>query len=209
MGKKKAGKRGGSGSVESPRARTGQEEPVTDTVLQVIARRIRNAKKKLSKVAVIEGYLEEGHKLNEDQVEFSFFDSKITSTQERVYQSKAPLTAIIEELQKMEPLVAAALDNELEEHVQNAKLQWSKQTESEVAPQLASEEMGDNEAKADIQAKENTENFVEKREIDEGPSMDVPSEARLDENVDFEALDRAIEALYFLQVGFSTSLPQF
>ena len=72
MGKKKpATRRGGSDTLVSPRARpstTGQDEPVTDTVMQVIARRVRNARKKLQRVTVIEGLLEEGQTLNEDQV---------------------------------------------------------------------------------------------------------------------------------------------
>jgi len=51
----------------SQRGRQG-EEPVTDTVMQVIARRIRNAKKKMQKVNTIEALLKDGSTLNEDQV---------------------------------------------------------------------------------------------------------------------------------------------
>ena len=40
--------------------------------MQVIARRVRNARKKLQRVTVIEGLLEEGQTLNEDQVGESF-----------------------------------------------------------------------------------------------------------------------------------------
>ena len=68
MPKKKTGRRGGSGSFGSPRAKQG-EEPVTDSVMQVIARRVRNARKKLQKVSHIEGLVEDGENLNEDQVE--------------------------------------------------------------------------------------------------------------------------------------------
>eukprot|EP00210_Caulerpa_lentillifera_P008278 g7899.t1 len=111
MGKPKKGSRGVVGQISSPRGRlhldahkedvSKQDEPVTDTVMQVLSRRIRAARKKMQKVSMIESLLEQGQNLQEDQ--------------DRIYMMKGPLTAVIEELTKLEPLVEAALTNELAE----------------------------------------------------------------------------------------------
>lgn len=79
MGKPKKGSRTGVGQIPSPRGRlhpadshkedaSKQDEPVTDTVMQVLGRRIRAARKKMQKVSMIESLREQGQDLQEDQV---------------------------------------------------------------------------------------------------------------------------------------------
>lgn len=192
MGKKKPARRGPSG-VASPREKQGgQVEPVTDTVMQVIARRIRGARKKLQKVSVIEALLEENHTLNEDQVRLASGVERRLG-QERVYMTKAPLTAIIEELLKLEPLVEAALRNELEEQVKTIREQWSRKPDDVTsspaeAPPVMSE-TGDSEATTEGLSRPKTE---EKDEAE--------GEISSENDLTIEAFDNAVEAMYFCQV---------
>ena len=122
--------------------------------------------------------------------------------------TKVPLNAIIEELVKLEPLVEAALGNELSEHLNTAKEKWEKKREEEDEAEdeevpsqvalMASEEGGESEATVEgpsttTKEKETTDVDVEETTRDDNDathaSRDVPTWN--DENA---------EALYFLQV---------
>lgn len=73
MAKKKGGasvgKRSGGASHLSTAAKDGSlDEAAADTVIQVINRRIRAARKKLLKIGAIEEARAEGKEINDDQV---------------------------------------------------------------------------------------------------------------------------------------------
>lgn len=120
-----------------------------------------------------------------------------------MYRTKEPLTAIIEELLKLEPLVEAALGNELDERLKEAKEVWDKKAE-EAATQLthvaqATSEGGESGETVEGPLRVETEEKEEEKE--ETPSIEAAVETpepETDEPIDYDA---AIEALYFAQVG--------
>lgn len=156
---------------------------MTDSVMQVIARRVRNAKKKLQKVSTIEGLMQDGETLNEDQ--------------ERVYRTKEPLTAIIEELLKLEPLVEAALANEFEERLNAAKEIWRESVE-EATQQISAvaqvtSEGGESEATVEGPSRAKMEEEETKEETASAEAVGMQSDVDA-------SLDNAIEVLYFVEL---------
>lgn len=107
MVKKKSG-------AAKPKAPTGpgagkeavHDEPAADTVMQVLNRRIRAARKKIQKISVIEEAQATGKEINDDQV--------------KTLASKVQVTAILEELARVEPLVEKALKKEIDGAVAKA-----------------------------------------------------------------------------------------
>ncbi|GMH38785.1 hypothetical protein BSKO_06669 [Bryopsis sp. KO-2023] len=83
-----------------------QDEPAADTVMQVLNRRIRAARKKIQKISVIEEAQASGKEINDDQV--------------KTLASKIQVTAILEELSRVEPLVEKALKKEIDGAVEKA-----------------------------------------------------------------------------------------
>ena len=123
--------------------------------------------------------------------------------------TKVPLTAIIEELVKLEPLVEAALGNELSEHLNTAKEEWEKKQEEEEEAEddevpshvalVASEEGGESEVTVEGPS-------TTAKEKEETTDVDVDETTRDDNDATNASRDvptwndENAEALYFLQV---------